>query len=86
MKFQLHLFRPKNRSILACIAGVRSDFDNFARRRASDEALRDAWRSANTIFKLFLFEARKTTERIDRRYSIFRRLTSIAQLAVERIC
>lgn len=90
MKSQINLFRPKSRPIPAFSrrrtvqAFQRSDFDNFARRVASGEALRDAWCSANNGFEVFVFEARKTAERIDRRYSISRRLTSVAQSAAER--
>ncbi|XP_065853061.1 uncharacterized protein [Euphorbia lathyris] len=53
----------------------RSDFDRFAR---------NAWRSANDGFELFVYEARKTAERLDRRYSVSRRLTSVAQSAADR--
>lgn len=62
----------------------RSDLDRFAQRVASGEAWRDAWRSANDRFELFLFEARKTAERIDRRYSVARRLSAVAQSAADR--
>lgn len=62
----------------------RSDIDNFAKRMASAETWRDAWRSANDGFDQFLFEAKKTAERIDRRYSVSRSLGSIAQSAVDR--
>ncbi|GMH26680.1 hypothetical protein Nepgr_028523 [Nepenthes gracilis] len=62
----------------------RSDFDGFAKRMASGEAWKDAWRGANDGFEKFLFEAKKATERLDRRYSLSRRLSSVAQSASVR--
>ncbi|KAB1204098.1 hypothetical protein CJ030_MR8G001610 [Morella rubra] len=62
----------------------RSDIDGFARRMVSGEALRDAWRSANNGFEQVVFEARKAAERLDRRYSLSRRLSSVAQTATDR--
>ncbi|KAF2306557.1 hypothetical protein GH714_019425 [Hevea brasiliensis] len=53
----------------------RSDFDRFAR---------DAWRTANDGFEQLIFETKKTAERIDRRYSVSRRLNSVAQSAADR--
>ncbi|KAG2699155.1 hypothetical protein I3843_07G178900 [Carya illinoinensis] len=62
----------------------RSDIDGFARRMVSGEALRDAWRSANDGFEQLAFEAKKAAERLDRRYSVSRRLSSVARSASER--
>lgn len=62
----------------------RSDIDGFAKRIASGEAWQDAWRSANDGFERFLFEAKKTAERLDRQYSVSRRLDSLAQSAAIR--
>ncbi|KAG8390489.1 hypothetical protein BUALT_Bualt01G0088700 [Buddleja alternifolia] len=62
----------------------RSDFDGFAKRVASGEAWRDAWRRANDGFELFVYETRKTAERIDRRYAVSGRLSSVAQSAADR--
>ncbi|MBA0571685.1 hypothetical protein Golob_002062, partial [Gossypium lobatum] len=62
----------------------RSDFDTFTRRMASGEALKDAWRTANDGFEQFVFEAKKTAERLDRQYSVSRRLSSAAQSAADR--
>ncbi|MBA0630076.1 hypothetical protein Godav_002208 [Gossypium davidsonii] len=62
----------------------RSDFDSFTRRMASGEALKDAWRTANDGFEQFVFEAKKTAERLDRQYSVSRRLSSTAQSAADR--
>ncbi|XP_024992200.1 uncharacterized protein LOC112526053 [Cynara cardunculus var. scolymus] len=62
----------------------RSDFDGFAKRMASGEAWRDAWRSANNGFEQLLYETKKTAERIDRRYSVGRRLSSVANSASDR--
>lgn len=53
----------------------RSDIGSFAR---------DAWRSANDGFERFLFEAKKTAERLDRRYALSHRFDTIAQSAAAR--
>ncbi|WKA06292.1 hypothetical protein VitviT2T_024196 [Vitis vinifera] len=53
----------------------RSDFDGFAKRMASGDAWRDAWRSANDGFELLIFEAKKTAERINRQYAVSRRFS-----------
>lgn len=45
---------------------------------------REAWRTANDGFERFVFEARKTAERIDRRYALSRRLSSVASAAADR--
>lgn len=62
----------------------RSDFDGFAKRVASGEALRDAWRRANDGFELLVFETKKTAERIDRRYAVTWRLSVVAQAAADK--
>ncbi|PWA38012.1 hypothetical protein CTI12_AA585380 [Artemisia annua] len=62
----------------------RSDFDGFAKRIKSGEAWRDAWRSANNGFELFLYETKKTAERIDREYDVRRRVDSVARSATDR--
>lgn len=49
-----------------------------------DRVLRDAWQTANDGFERFLFEAKKTAERIDRRYSVSHRLSSVASAAADR--
>ena len=71
-----------------CVGHVRafrrSDFDSFAKRMTSGEALRDAWRSANDGFEQFVYETKKTAERLDRRYSVSRRLSAAAQSAAYR--
>ncbi|CAL9102518.1 unnamed protein product [Musa acuminata var. zebrina] len=59
----------------------RSDLDGFARRVASGEALRDAWRSANNGIEQVAFEARRAAERLERRYDLFRRFDSAARAA-----
>ncbi|CAN6569733.1 unnamed protein product [Malus baccata var. baccata] len=53
----------------------RSDIGSFAK---------DAWRSANDGFERFLFEAKKTAERLDRQYALSRRFDTIARSAVDR--
>lgn len=62
----------------------RSDFDVFAKRMASGEVWRDAWRTANNGFEQLVYETKKTAERIDRRYSVVRRLSAVAQSASDR--
>ncbi|KAL0452343.1 UNVERIFIED_CONTAM: hypothetical protein Slati_1212400 [Sesamum latifolium] len=62
----------------------RSDLDGFAQRVASGELWRDAWRRANDGFELLVYETRKTAERIDRRYAVSRRLSTVAQSAADR--
>ncbi|CAN1130852.1 hypothetical protein LINPERPRIM_LOCUS13463 [Linum perenne] len=56
-------------------SGGNGDFDRFARK---------AWRTANDGFELFIFEAKKTVERIDRKYSVGKRLSVVTQSAVDR--
>lgn len=51
---------------------------------ASGEAWKDAWRSANNGFEQLLFEAKKTAERIDRQYSVSRRVSLVVQSATDR--
>ncbi|KAK1415085.1 hypothetical protein QVD17_30856 [Tagetes erecta] len=62
----------------------RSDFDIFAKKMASGEAWRDAWRTANDGFEQLVYEAKKTAERIDRQYSVRQRFSSVAQSASDR--
>ncbi|OIW08763.1 hypothetical protein TanjilG_16344 [Lupinus angustifolius] len=62
----------------------RREMDSFAQRMASGEAWKDAWRTANDGFERLLFEAKKTAERIDRRYSVSHRLSSVARSAAVR--
>ncbi|XP_038993439.1 uncharacterized protein LOC120117218 [Hibiscus syriacus] len=62
----------------------RSDFETFTRRMVSDEAWKDAWQTANDGFEQFVFEAKKTAERLDRQYSISRQLSSVVQSATDR--
>ncbi|KAF3432697.1 hypothetical protein FNV43_RR23799 [Rhamnella rubrinervis] len=72
------------RHVVTVQAFRRSDFDGFAKRMASGETWRDAWLSANDGFERFIFETRKAAERLDRRYSVSRRLSSVAQSAAAR--
>ena len=62
----------------------RSDMDSFAKRMASGEAWKDAWRGANDGMERFIFEAKKTAERLDRRYALSNRLSSVARAAADR--
>ncbi|PKA58865.1 hypothetical protein AXF42_Ash000958 [Apostasia shenzhenica] len=71
-------------SAAAVRAFRRSDLDGFARRVASGEALRDAWRNANEGIEQLTFEARRAAERIDRRYSVSSRISSAARAAAVR--
>ncbi|XP_010269910.1 PREDICTED: uncharacterized protein LOC104606424 [Nelumbo nucifera] len=72
------------RQVVTVQAFRRSDFDGFAKRVTSGEAWRDAWRSANDGFEQFLFDAKKTAERLDRQYSVSRRLNAVMQSATDR--
>ncbi|KAK1305140.1 hypothetical protein QJS10_CPB11g00192 [Acorus calamus] len=76
--------RLSTRHVVSVRAFQRSDFDGFAKRVASGEALRDAWRSANDGFEQLVFDARRASERLDSRYSISRRLKSAAQSAGDK--
>lgn len=62
----------------------RDDFDRFADNVKSGKAWRDAWRTANDGFEQFVFEAKKTAERIDRQYAVSRKLSSVASSAGDR--
>ncbi|KAG5558965.1 hypothetical protein RHGRI_008798 [Rhododendron griersonianum] len=62
----------------------RSDFDSFAKRMATGEVWRDVLRSTNDGFEQLVYETRKTAERIDRRFSVSRRLSAVAQSASYR--
>ncbi|KAJ6801658.1 uncharacterized protein M6B38_196965 [Iris pallida] len=62
----------------------RSDLDGFARRVASGDALREAWRRANDGIELIAFEARRAADRVDRRFSVSRRLSAAARAASDR--
>lgn len=75
---------PQRRRPLIVQSFRRSDFDTFARRVASGEALKDAWLTANDRFEQFVFEAKKTAERLDRQYSLSRRISSVVQSATDR--
>ncbi|KAI9395788.1 hypothetical protein POPTR_004G030100v4 [Populus trichocarpa] len=73
--FQCRIHRPISSIHSGKALAFRRDFDRFAK---------DAWRTANDGFEQFLFEAKKTAERIDRRYSVSRRLSAVAQSASDR--
>lgn len=49
-----------------------------------DRVLKEAWQNANDGFERFLFEAKKTAERIDRQYSVSKRFASVASAAADR--
>ncbi|CAN4113204.1 unnamed protein product [Withania somnifera] len=76
--------QPKLLPTIQIHAFRRSDFDGFARRVKSGEVLRDVWRNANDGFEQFLYESRKTVERIDRRYDVKRRVNDVVQTASDR--
>ncbi|XAR52105.1 hypothetical protein NMG60_11020007 [Bertholletia excelsa] len=79
-----HGFAPTRTSV-SIQAFRRSDWDGFARRIASGEVWKDAWRRANDGFEMLIFETKKTAERIDRRYSLSRQLSAVAQSASDRV-
>uniref|UniRef100_A0A7N0VD09 Uncharacterized protein n=1 Tax=Kalanchoe fedtschenkoi TaxID=63787 RepID=A0A7N0VD09_KALFE len=64
------LFLRRPAQLRVARAFQRSDFDGFARRVSSGEAWKDAWQTANDKFEYFVYEARKTAERIDREYKV----------------
>jgi len=70
---------------MVAMAFRREDFDSLKKRVASGEAWRDAWRSANDGFEQFIFETKKAAERLDRRYSVSRRISSAAEAASIRV-
>lgn len=80
---QLHPQRHKSTRITRAFFSS-SDFDGFAKRAASGEIWGDAWRSANNGFDQLLFESKKTAERIDRQYSVSRRLAAVLDSAASR--
>ncbi|XP_077235223.1 uncharacterized protein LOC143877202 [Tasmannia lanceolata] len=73
-----------SRHVASIQAFRRSDFDRFAKRVTSGEALRDTWRSANDGFEQLLYEAQKAAERFDRRFSVSRRFESFTRSASYR--
>ncbi|KAF8412516.1 hypothetical protein HHK36_000484 [Tetracentron sinense] len=80
-----HQRAVSKRHVATIKAFRRSDFDGFTKRVASGEAWRDVWRSANDGFEQLLFEAKKTAERLDRQYSVSRRLTSVVRSGTDRV-
>ncbi|XWS58796.1 hypothetical protein CRYUN_Cryun08bG0064400 [Craigia yunnanensis] len=84
IKLQPQPVLPQRRRPLLVQSFRRSDFDTFARRMASGETWKGAWRTANDGFEQFVFEAKKTAERLDRQYSVSRRLSSVARSATDR--
>ncbi|XP_047327457.1 uncharacterized protein LOC124931110 [Impatiens glandulifera] len=72
------------RHALSVHAFRRSDFEEFSSRLSSGDLWRDAWRRANDGFELFVYETKKTAERIDRRYSVSTRLSAAAESAFYR--
>ncbi|KAK6118492.1 hypothetical protein DH2020_047759 [Rehmannia glutinosa] len=85
---QKRLFHRPNsipiRQVATIRAFRRSDLDGFAKRVRSGELWRDAWRRANDGFEQFVYDTRKTAERIDRRYAVSRRFSEVAQSAADR--
>ncbi|KAJ6822066.1 uncharacterized protein M6B38_390120 [Iris pallida] len=82
-----HPSRPpprRPRSVAPIRAFGRADLDGFARRLASGEALREAWRRASDGIELITFEARRAADRVDRRFSVSRRLSAAARAASDR--
>ncbi|XP_027103487.1 uncharacterized protein [Coffea arabica] len=77
-------FIPLHCQVSKIQAFRRSDFDVFARRITSGEAWRDAWRRANDGFEQLLYETKKTAERLDRQYSVSRRLSAVTRSAADR--
>ncbi|KAJ4784847.1 Replicase polyprotein 1ab [Rhynchospora pubera] len=76
-------YRRQRRDVAVRAFG-RSDVEGFMRRVASGEALKDAWRGANEGIERAAFEARLAAQRIDRKYSVSRRLDAAARAAAVR--
>lgn len=76
--------RSSPRQVAVIQAFRRNDFDGFAKRVASGEALKDAWRSANEGFEQLLFEAKRAALEFDRHFSVSRRLDLAARSAADR--
>lgn len=66
------------------MAFQRSDFNGFAKKVASGEALKDVWKSANDKFEQILYESRIAAERLNRRYTISTRVAEVARSAKDR--
>ncbi|KAM3337020.1 hypothetical protein P3S68_032720 [Capsicum galapagoense] len=79
-----HFCPSQSRKITCTQAFRRSDFDVFARRVKSGEVWKDAWKNANDGFEQFVYEARKSAERIDRRYEVKRRVIEVVESAGDR--
>ncbi|PHT42358.1 hypothetical protein CQW23_16383 [Capsicum baccatum] len=79
-----HYCPSQSRKITYTQAFRRSDFDVFARRVKSGEVWKDAWKNANDGFEQFVYEARKSAERIDRRYEVRRRVIEVVESAGDR--
>ncbi|CAH9110089.1 unnamed protein product [Cuscuta europaea] len=62
----------------------RRDFDMLAKRITSIDTWKDALRRANDGFENFVFETKKTAERIDRRYGLLQRLSAAAESTTYR--
>uniref|UniRef100_A0A1J3IZR9 Replicase polyprotein 1ab n=3 Tax=Noccaea caerulescens TaxID=107243 RepID=A0A1J3IZR9_NOCCA len=80
----LRTYTSRAAPFLRVKAFQRDDFDRFADNVKSGKAWRDAWRTANEGFEQFVFEAKKTAERIDRQYAVSRRISSAASSAGDR--
>jgi hypothetical protein len=81
-----HTHKPitTRRTVAPVRAFGRGDFDRFAKRMASGEVWRDVLRSTNDGFEQLVYETKKTAEHIDRRFSVSRRLSAVAQSASYR--
>lgn len=71
-------YSPNRRLVIQSFR--RGDFDAFKSRIASGEF----WRDANDRFEQLVYETKKTAQSIDRRYSVSRRLSAVAQSAAYR--
>ncbi|XP_042506014.1 uncharacterized protein LOC122082479 [Macadamia integrifolia] len=72
------------RHVATIQAFQRSDFDGFAKRVASGEVWKDAWRCANDGFEQLVFDSKKAAERFDRRYNVSRSFSSVVQSATDK--
>lgn len=74
----------RRRQRLPVIVSFKNNNNSNNKPNDMDRVLKEAWRNVNDKFEVFLFEAKKTAERIDRRYSVSQRVSSVASAAADR--
>lgn len=77
-------FRRRQHQRQPVIVSFKNNNNNNNKPNDMDRVLKEAWQNANDNFERFLFEAKKTAQRIDRQYSVSQRLSSAASAASAR--